>query len=53
MNPPPTWNEESADIIRTIIKEMREMNKVVVFALYRDRKLVRQANKKLYIERFK
>ncbi len=51
----PTANldEESADVIRAIIKEVRDMNKVVIFALHRDRKLVRQANKKLDIERFK
>lgn len=51
----PTANldEESADVIRAIIKEVRDMNKVVIFALHRDRKLVRQANKKLNIEKFK
>ncbi len=51
----PTANldEESADVIRAIIREVRDMNKVVIFALHRDRKLVRQANKKLDIERFK
>jgi len=51
----PTANldEESADVIRAIIREVRDMNKVVIFALHRDRKLVRQANKKLNIERFK
>jgi len=51
----PTANldEESAEVIRTIIKEVREMNKVVVFALHRDRKLVRLANKKLHIEKYK
>lgn len=51
----PTANldEKSADIIRDILEEHVEENKIVIFALHRDIKLIRRANKKLNILNYK
>jgi len=51
----PTANldEESADIIRDVIKEYKEMNRIVIFAAHRDEKLFKIASKKLDITKYK
>jgi len=51
----PTANldEKSADIIRDVIREYREMNRIVIFAAHRDEKLFKIASRKLDITKYK
>jgi ABC-type lipoprotein export system ATPase subunit len=51
----PTANldEESADIIREVIKEYGKKGKIVILAAHRDKKLFKLSNKRINITRFK
>jgi len=51
----PTANldEESAEIIREVIKEARDEDKIVIFAAHRDEKLFKIADKKIDITKYK